>query len=715
MEEARSWLELLEQPERLRQSLDQYELRPAQIEMARHLAHAFKEGSIAVVEAPTGTGKTLAYLLPALEMAQQHGLRVLISTHTIPLQKQILHKDLPLASKLIGRSIGAMQLVGLGQYLCLRNFNQWAYQDVAHDPQAQLKEFLREEVAQKAIYLRSDLKKLPADVWLSIGASEDCTRQHCSFYNECAYFKDRRKASQAQVLVINHHLLGAELKRRVFDGPAVLGNWDLLIIDEAHHLMDALTKQLSFVLSEAHLSPWLARFWVHHPASMPRGWIASLKQVLSRQFSQSSSYEYLESLIVAASSGIDRLWVLARAFGSAASKTLNQVSKGSLHLQLPFNWCELNEYEGLKGALEALCQEMEQTLLNIEEILMMIKEMSSYMGVAQLVSLHQEGGAMVRVCRKIHSGMETLRSAYNPSEEVIWLQQTSNNCMMHHAKFDLSDLIHKHLLEPSKSVVFCSATLGSTQNFEPLRTDMALGVLEARLKPLRVDSTFDWKKQSQFFLCTDLPLPHEQNYESSLLEVLTKMGQEIDGRLLILETSIQRVQRLFHFLKDRLSRPVLYQSQGMSREMLLSQFREFKDAILIGADSFWEGIDLAGEPISCVIMTKLPFDVPTDPLLEAKATALHGKESFWKYLLPRAVLRFQQGMGRLLRHRKDKGFIVCLDSRLVKARYSSRFLKAHSASEGQDLWKKVSKKNICSEMTSYQKRWQESEVESFVE
>jgi ATP-dependent DNA helicase DinG len=706
MTSARSWLELLEQPERLRESLDQYELRPAQVEMARHLALVFQEGGITTVEAPTGTGKTLAYLLPALEMAQLHGWRVLISTHTIPLQKQILQKDLPLAAGLLGRSIGAMQLVGLNQYLCLRNFNQWAYQDLTHDPQSDLKQKLREDLKENPLALRSDWKDLPGDVWQHIGASEDCTRQHCSFYNECAYFKDRRRASQAQVLVINHHLLGAELKRRVYEGPAVLGAWDLLIIDEAHHLMDALTKQLSFSLSEGQLSPWLARFWVHHPGSLPRGWLALVKQALARQFTQNSSYSDVEALLLQSSSGIDRLWVLARAFQVAASKTLSQTSKEAAHVLLPPDWCDIESYEPLKRALLALYEELDQVLLSIEDILSNIKEMSSYMAVAQLIPLHQEGSVLVRVMRKLHMGLQKLTKPYEASQEVVWLQQTNNLCSMQHARFDLSDLIHKHLLEPSRAAVFCSATLGASQNFEPLRSDLALGRLESRLKPLRVDSTFDWKEQSHLILCNNMPFPVDPNYEPALLKVLEEMGKKVQGRILILETSIQRVERLSRFLQDKLERPVLYQKQGMSREILLNKFRELPDSILLGADSFWEGIDLAGEPIACVIMTKLPFDVPSEPLLEAKAKALHGKDSFWNYLLPRAVLRFQQGVGRLLRHRRDRGCIVCLDSRLVKARYSSRFLNAHASIQGKSLWEKISKENICSQIADYQKQWQ---------
>lgn len=706
----RSWLELLEQPERLRESLDQYELRPAQVEMARHLAHVFEKGSIATVEAPTGTGKTLAYLLPALEMAQKHGWRVLISTHTIPLQKQILQKDLPLAARLLERPANAMQLVGLGQYLCLRNFNQWAYQDLSLDPQADLKEKLREQMKKNPLALRSDCRDIPGELWQQLGASEDCTRQHCSFYADCAYFKDRRRASQSQVLVVNHHLLGAELKRRVYEGPAVLGSWDLLIVDEAHHLMDALTKQLSFVLGESYLSPWLARFWVHHQGSMPRGWLALIKQTLARCFSQNSSYSSLESLILQSSAGIDRLWALARGFSVAASKSLEIAAKDShfLHGLLAFDWCEKDEkYFPLKRALESLDEEMDQTFLSIEELLDKIKEMSSYMGLAQLITLHQEGLALMRVMRKVHAGVKKIKSPYEPTAEVVWLQQTAGGPTLQHARFDLSDLIHKHLLQPSHSVVFCSATLGASQNFEPLHADLALERLKERLEPLRVQSTFDWKEQSHLVICKDMPLPTEAGYEAELLKVLEDLGKKVQGRILILETSILRVERLARFLKQCLNKPILYQTPDISREVLLGKFRELPDAVLLGADSFWEGIDLAGEPISCVIMTKLPFDVPSEPLLEAKAKALHGNQAFWNYLLPRAVLRFQQGMGRLLRHRRDRGCIVCLDSRLVKARYSSRFLQSHACPSGQSLWEKINKTQLGSQLALYQQKWQE--------
>jgi ATP-dependent DNA helicase DinG len=702
----RSWLELLEQPERLRESLHHYELRPAQIQMARHLAHVFESGAVTVVEAPTGTGKTLAYLLPALEMVYKHGWRVLISTHTIPLQKQIMQKDLPLADQLLDHSVNAMQLVGLGQYLCLRNFNQWAYQDLVQDPQAQLKEKMRAQMKEHPLALRSDFKELPASLWQQLAAGEDCTRQHCSFYNDCAYFKDRRRASQSQVLVVNHHLLGAEIRRRIYDGSAILGSWDLLIIDEAHHLMDALTKQLSFTLSESHLSPWLARFWVHHQGAMPRGWVALVKQALSRQFSETSSYSSLEALLLQISSGIDRLWVLSRGLQTSCSHVLETHPTQMHHLLLPASWAEQAEFSTLKHAIDALYEEMDQTLLSIEELLDRIKEMASYMGIAQLVTLHQEGLALWRVMNKIHTGIRKLKTPYQASLEAIWLEQTSSGALLQHARFDLSDLIHKHLFEPSKAVAFCSATLGSSQNFEPLHSDLALERLKERLQPLCVESTFDWKEQSRLLLCPNMPSPQSSEYEAHMLALLVELGQCIEGRILVLETSIHRLERLARILQEKLPREILYQTPDISREVLLQKFRQAPNGILLGADSFWEGIDLSGEPIACVIMTKLPFDVPSEPLIEAKAKALHGDQAFWNYLLPRAVLRFQQGMGRLLRHRKDRGCIICLDSRLATARYNSRFLKAHASKYGQSLWEKVPKEKLALKIKAYQHHWQ---------
>lgn len=684
---------MLEHTDKLKHMLGSYELRPSQIQMAQAIAQSLEEGKFALVEAPAGTGKTLAYLLPALDFARRTGKRIVISTHTLPLQEQILKRDLPLACEILGLEVKAHLLKGMSNYLCLRKAHHHSSlagitsSDSSHS-------VLANWVKEARTGLRSEGPAFSNSYWQTLCAGEDCSRSKCPYYQNCYYFSSRHKAQEASMVIINHHLLATEWKRREQDGQSILGSWDCLIIDEAHHLIDVATNQLALRMSEQIGAQLLSKFWICPKNEPPRGWLAGLKVKLAETFSQTNSFDsILESaqLVIGA---IDSLWQGLSAVSSSAFRLVfeNHVMGGQLLLKPDWS-CDLGEsMQSFKNDLESYLHALNHLQACLTGLLFELGILVHDLQLVTFTGLLQEGQAFLKmVDRQVQILLQMLHP-YDPKTKVMWLECLADGkwqCQL--ADFDIGVALRQALLEPSHAVVLCSATLGGGQNFEPLYSELRLDHIQERICPLKIASSFNWQQQSRLLVCQDAPAPNEKGYFEAIDRTIDVVLEKCQGRVLILTTAIETVRYLYEGLRLRWpSRPMFCQGQA-SREQLLYSFTNEDKGVLIGADSFWEGIDLAGHSLKCVVLTRLPFDVPSDPLINAKAQALYGKQAFWEYLLPRAVLRFQQGMGRLLRHSKDKGCVICLDTRLIHARYGRRFLQASEI----DHWQKVSRNQLA--------------------
>lgn len=656
-------------------SLEGYEVRPSQVEMVRTLFRVFEEEKVAIIEAPTGTGKTLGYLLPALEMALKRSWRIVISTNTLPLQDQILKKDLPLACELLGVDVESSMLKGMGNYLCLQKAHRIASEGAPGHlliDQEQQEAFVQATVSWMKVAKnghRSEGPLFENALWNELSAADDCTRTKCPHYGECFYFRHRKKALEARVLVINHHLLAMELKRRESEGASLLGDFELLIIDEAHNLVECMTRQLATSLNESSTLELLSRLWVGPRKNQAsRGFLATLAQK-NQNVNLSDSYHqiYLETI-----AATDHLWKV-RSDLSVALGTLHIEAQGG-KFKLASSWQQetKEEFLLLKSSLQQWHEGLERLALNFDSLSNFLKEIESRDSLR--LGTHAESLLHQKSIARALSQASVFNTPYQEDHEVAWIEWDNKaRWQLLQARFDLAETVRKELLEYARSTLLCSATLGGS-DFEPIATEMDLHRIEDRLIKLVLPTNFDWEKQCRLLSCSDMPKPDEPGYKAALLQAVEACIEASKGRILILTTNNASIYLLANHLK-KFPRKVLTQG-SMAREKLLDLFRSDESSILIGADSFWEGIDLAGKPICLVILVKLPFDVPSDPILEAKSKAIYGKEAFMRYVLPKTRVRFQQGVGRLLRHSKDRGCVVCLDSRLVHARYANSFLRA---------------------------------------
>lgn len=685
-----SWLDELEQAQQLKGWMHGYELRSSQLAMGKFLSQAIDEGKISLIEAPTGTGKTLAYLLAALEWTHLHQARLVISTYTLPLQEQILKRDLPMACRILGIESKFSMLKGMNHYLCLQKAGSFAHS--AHEEHQESKQLVNQWLQKNTQGHRSEGPRLSNDIWNEISAGDECTHTKCSHYSECHYFHHRREALQGQVLVVNHHLLASHMRRREHDGPALLGEWDLLIVDEAHHLVDVMLRQLAITFSCASIAQLLSRLWVGPRGKSPaRGWLATLKQRLQNlMYPESVIHELWQETVKA----VDHQWSIISELDGEMGQLSISIKAGAYRLTPTWFDAPCDEVKGIAAAIERYIHAHQQLISAMNRLVDMLKDLQSK-NIQSAGACVQEALLQQRFLTRISDDITRLIQGYNPVEQVAWIQWDARaQWQILQTDFNLSKTLKKHLFDPSHSVTLCSATLGGCQAFEPLISELDPPSLEGRLVTLCLPSNFDWERQSLLLACHNMALPSESSYVEQCIQTLRSLLTTCKGRALVLTTSMQLVQQLAEGLINIPNRLLLLQGSS-SREQLLQQLAHHEEAVIIGADSFWEGIDLAGSPIRLVVITKLPFDVPSDPLNQAKAQALYPHCEFHRFALPRAVLKFQQGVGRLLRHTDDRGCVICLDSRLCHARYAKHFLKVLDPA----TWQQVSRDDItpCAE------------------
>jgi len=680
----------------LAKHLKGYEQREEQVRMAYSVATAFNENTVALIEAGTGTGKSLAYLIPALLWAVRNDQRVVISTNTINLQEQLIKKDIPLLQRHAATEFAACLVKGRGNYLCLRKL-----EGILDEPSL-FPDSATEELQAIAAWSEttrsgclSDLSFHPArEVWDDLRCEADqCGRSRCPQFNRCFFYKVRRDASSARLLVVNHALLLADIALRResgYDATAILPPFSRLIIDEAHHLEEAATSALSVRVNRSGLIRQLARL-------SPSGGRAGILNVLNTKIGKElpdeldGLYQELSGLIEAAlipqthelAARVDReLDWLAQAVQNEL-----RVSDGHQGMELkqrittevratPF-WSEvqirlqrmgeqLNELTGSLGALDRAAAKLPDTIRQTLDGLL-----TDAFGIGMRLS------AVAR---------ELIWFCDDDQEACRWFEVKQTNrgslatvCV---APLDVAETIKNSLLDPIPTVVLTSATLTVGGSFGYVRRRTGLDLLDPeRLQELSLASPFDYAQQSLVAIPRDLPDPTSSAFRQPLADAVLKAVSLSGGGAFVLFTSFDLLRQTHGLLKGQLERQgltVLRQGEGGGRHQLLASFRKEQHAVLFGTDSFWEGVDVKGDALRLVVIVRLPFQVPTEPIQQARAeriTALGG-DPFREMSVPQAVLKLRQGFGRLIRSRTDRGAVLILDSRIVTKNYGKRFLKS---------------------------------------
>jgi ATP-dependent DNA helicase DinG len=668
-----------------------YEDRPQQRAFARMIAELYNEGGVGIAEAGTGTGKSVAYLMPAIRWALQNRERTVVSTNTINLQEQLVEKDLPLLRRSLGEPFKFALVKGRANYVSIRRALQAsATASALFDGPRQA------EMAGIADWLKttkdgslSDLTFRPsAEVWDEVASETDvCLRARCPHFEDCFYQRARREASSADVLVVNHHLLFSDLAvRRALDNytaPAVLPQYNRLVLDEAHNLEEAATSHLGAQVSRRGLFRTLRRLENRGKGLMPSFAIA-LRAVRNDLIAR-SALDVIDTRILRALEG-------ARERAATVFSFLSDLFTGNgeetIRLEASFAGHPIWPL-GLDDALTALLDHLRDLCEGMEllrERVTIDEEMKQQME-SQLVELR---GASNRVL----GAADALRQALRPGEEAMkmvrWIgrqperEGREGNVGLYAVPLDLSEVLRESLFERVPTVVLTSATLATQGNFRFVRQRLGLAAPFADTHPVAEaihPSPFDFERQSLLCVPTDLPLPageRDDRHDEATIRAVMAHAEICDGGLFVLFTSYRALRHVAAELRRRRADrdwPLFVHGEA-PRAQLVERFAASGRGILLGTTSFWEGVDVPGQPLRGLVIPKLPFKVPTEPVTEARIEAIEqaGGNSFLTYMLPHAAIRLKQGFGRLIRSRDDHGVVLVLDGRIVRKSYGRYLL-----------------------------------------
>ena len=624
----------------LAQYLDDFEPRDGQRAMSEavagiiHDSNEFEQehGRILVVEAETGIGKTLAYLLPAIESGQ----RVVISTATLNLQDQIMNKEIPLIEKVLGKKVPALCIKGRQNYLCLYRWYQ-------HRSTGQQSLFEEKEIDSIDDWLittetgdRAELEWLSerSPLWPKISAhSNQCLGGDCPEGALCFVNQLRKQAGSASVLIVNHHLFFSDLAIRQAGYGEVLPRYEGVIFDEAHHIENVATSFFGKSFSQYQLIDLLA--------DMER----QAEQDLDPQSSE-------------------RIVSMARGLKTRTDEfaSLFPTSVGKFHL---------------KEFLSQYSQSAWRT--EVELLGRGIQRMAEEAGLMQ--SAGDGWATLENRALELRSNLFSIALPDLPSEQptgmeesgfVYWYERRERSVAISATPINVDNLLQRTLYRTVEWCVLTSATLSSGGNFSYMRKRLGL---DDSVEFLRFPSPFDYQNRTQLYIPPlSFPEPSDQNFQPRIAEQVTEILKLSKGRGLVLCTSFRGMENLAAHLEQELEYPVLVQGRG-ARNALLKSFRETNNSVLVAVASFWEGVDVQGDSLSCVIIDKLPFEVPSDPVIQARIESINeqGGNAFFDFQVPRAVLTLRQGVGRLMRAATDRGVIAIMDVRLFTKGYGRRF------------------------------------------
>jgi ATP-dependent DNA helicase DinG len=608
----------------LHNGLPDYEDRPAQLEMAQAVHRAIEDGETLLAEAGTGTGKTLAYLVPAI----LSGRKAVVATGTKTLQDQLFFKDIPLLAKILPRRFSASLMKGRGNYLCRRSLRRLLEERHRRGE----RDLLRRIQTWSATSPRGERAELtflpePDPLWDEIAAWADtCLGTNCEDYESCFLTRMRQEAAAADVVIVNHHLLLADAVLRESGVFQVIPSFDVLILDEAHLLEDVATDFFGEEISNLRVERLLR--------DTQREWV-------SAPLEDRAIPGHLPAAAEAA----------ARFFHS---------------LDIPEGTQRLRDQQ-LDGLHRTYGLELVEALILLHDLLRAGARASE--GLLTCARRAREQGAI-------------LRGFLDPAQQepegeapavVRWSERRGRGVFLRSSPLDIAADFRRAVLESARAVILTSATLASGGRFEFLAGRLGI----ERPREFQAASPFDYATQTILYVPRHLPSPQDAGFVDGAAEEIRAILEISQGRALVLFTSLAAMEATFRLLEGRLAFPLLVQGQA-PRSQLLDRFREEVASVLLATRSFWQGVDVVGESLSCVIIHRLPFGFPGEPVLEARLEHIQrqGRDPFWSYQVPSAIISLRQGLGRLIRSGTDRGALCILDGRTLTRRYGQAFLES---------------------------------------
>ncbi len=619
--------------------------------MAGAVAETFEGGGVLLAEAETGTGKTLAYLAPAV----LSGHRVLVSTGSKNLQEQIYFKDIPLLRAALGIPFSATYMKGRSNYLCLYRFE--SIRELAESPSDDHRRISPAERVFLPIVERwarttttgdrAELEDLPEDVpfWGTIAATaETCLGTECPRHSDCFVTRMRQQAAESDVVIVNHHLLCADAAVRQNAYGEVIPACSHAVIDEAHQLEDVATQ---------YFGVWISN---HRFEELVR----DTGRALARQFIVHDSLEVRAIL--------DRIDERAKIFFAAVVTDIHPARRSSTGLaedRVRLTPHALSPVFDLGVALTAALDELEGTLVQHDK-------RAAESTPDRVPQVPEEVQALARRAAELRDELRFVLRASDP-DFVFYLEQRGRGVFLRASPIDVSAIVRDLLLDRMRGTVLTSATLSVGGSFEYIRT--RLGIRRAR--ELRLPAEFDYGRQAIVYLPRRMPDPRSPSFAAAAAREVVEILRRTEGRAFVLFTSYSMLHAVQSLAGTELDYPILVQGTA-PRSVLLQQFRTTRHAVLMATSSFWQGVDVIGEALSCVIVDKLPFASPGDPVTAARIDKIaeRGGQPFAEYQVPLAILTLKQGLGRLIRHRNDRGVLSILDPRIRTKGYGSRFLES---------------------------------------
>lgn len=627
----------------------EYEHRPGQIQMAEAVLRAFEERRHLIVEAGTGTGKTLAYLVPAVAAALERRARVVISTGTKNLQEQLMEKDIPFLQSVLPRKFTAAYMKGRSNYACLQRVKRAettpildGLDDVDHF------DLVRRWSRESETGDRAELTELPENLsfWRHIDArSEICTGQKCPDYDACYITRMRQRASDADIVIVNHHLFFADLALRGGEYGQVIPDYSAVIFDEAHQVEDVAAEYFGFQVSNYQIEDTLRDLQMLPVTD------AGLNRDLTRASGRVARFS-------------EQFWMGFREGRGEEGRT--SLQPGTFARKTASGEIEATtlgeSYLGLDGAL----QRMETTLDVIRD-------------------KPPEVENLLRRIRETRFHLEFI-VAGDDRRYVYWIERRGRGVFLRASPIDVSTLLQDKLFDRVETVVLTSATLASAGNFDFIKRRLGLAAAEGeedgagdtaaeKTDDLIAPSGYNYEEQAVLYLPPRMPDPRKPEWIERAAAEVTALLNISQGRAFVLSTSLNGMRALYERVAHEVDFPCFIQG-SMAKAGLLDRFRSTPNAVLFATASFWQGVDVRGEQLSCVIIDKLPFAVPTDPVVAARQRFIEegGGSSFYEYSVPQAIIALKQGVGRLIRSATDRGLIAVLDPRLRTAGYGRLFL-----------------------------------------
>jgi ATP-dependent DNA helicase DinG len=599
----------------LAQSLPGFEARPGQIRMAQIVERGFLEDAHTIVEAGTGVGKSLAYLVPAL----RSGKKIVISTATIALQEQLVSKDIPLVVRALNTPVRVELLKGRNHYLCRSKLDKLRSERLV--AQSGSMEQIWDWADRTTTGDRAELPFAPSSLeWEALDAdADDCVGEFCERFRDCHFFARRDAAKFADIVVVNHALFFLDLAM----GGSLLPPYDYAILDEAHQCETWASAALTATLSTASVGRMMRR--LHKNYHVPASFDAELD-------------ESMRGLV----------GTLARVPGERYPLAANESAPDALaNVQTAFyrleNWLYANWQAALKRPSENVAENERRRDLAMRGI------------VAHIATVDR-----------------TMQPA---SDAISWVERSDGDGRyeVNTAPFDIADYLRTALFRHTQSVVLTSATIATGSSFAFIRRTLGVDEAQEYLAP----SPFDYRTQARLYVAPPNCNPKDRNFAQSVMPIVEELLEITSGRAFVLFTSYARLHEVYALARERIAFPMKLQGE-LPRAHLLDWFRKTKNAVLFATATFWEGIDVVGDQLSCVIVDRLPFPSPADPIVAARLAEIEarGGSSFDEYMIPAATVRLKQGFGRLIRSKSDRGVVALLDGRASGMRYGLTILSA---------------------------------------